>query len=85
MSKKTKFAPFKNESDCIQFGDLTVENRMDRVSIYGSIDLTKDKAGLAAAQELKRIIDAALAELEKADLPDRITLAAPETVDNPFA
>lgn len=80
-----KFTPYQNESDCIQIDDLTVENRVDRVSIYGSIDLTKDKAGLAATRELKKIIDASLTELEKADLPDRITLAEQESVENPFA
>jgi DNA-binding PucR family transcriptional regulator len=85
MSKKTKFVPYQNESDCIQIGELTVENRLDCISIYGSIDLTRDKNGLAATRELKKIIDATLSELEKSDLPDKITLAESETVDNPFA
>jgi hypothetical protein len=32
----------KNESDCIQIGkELTIENRIDRVSIFGSIDFTR--------------------------------------------
>lgn len=85
MSKKASFSPYKNEADCVQISELTIENRVDRVSVYGSIDLTRDKAGLAATRELKRIIDATLTELEKSDLPDKITLAAPETVENPFA
>jgi hypothetical protein len=80
-----EFAPYQNESDCIQIDELTIENRVDRVSIYGSIDLTKDKAGLAASRELKKILSMILAELEKTDLPDQITLAEPETVDNPFS
>jgi hypothetical protein len=80
-----EFAPYQNESDCIQIDELTIENRVDRVSIYGSINLTKDKAGLAAARELKNILSMILAELEKTDLPDQITLAEPETVDNPFS
>jgi hypothetical protein len=37
--KKTEIHPFANESESIQIGDLTVENRLDRVSIYGSPDL----------------------------------------------
>lgn len=85
MSKKSKFVPYQNESDCIQIGELNIENRLDRISIYGSIDLTKDKAGLAVTQELKKIIDAALLELEKADLPEKITIEKSEAVDNPFA
>lgn len=83
--KNTVFKPYNNESDSIQLGDLTIENRVDRVSIYGSIDLTRDRQGLAAARELKRVLDLTLAELEKTELPDRIAVAKSETVRNPFA
>jgi hypothetical protein len=81
---KKSFSPYKNESDCIQLGDLTIENRVDRVSIFGSIDLTKDKDGLSMTRELKNIIDQTLAELEKSELPDRIVVNPAETVENPF-
>ena len=83
MAKKS-FSPYKNESDCIQLGNLTIENRVDRVSIFGSIDLTKDKDGLSMTRELKNIIDQTLAELEKSELPDRIVVNPAETVENPF-
>ena len=83
MTRKI-FTPYRNESDCIRLDELTVENRLDRISLYGSIDLTRDKNGLAATRELKKIIDAVLSELEKAELPEKITLAASESVDNPF-
>jgi hypothetical protein len=69
----------------LQLGDLTIENRTDRVSIYGTIDLTRDKSGLDHARRLKTILDLTVAEMEKADLPDSIAVLAPETVDNPFA
>jgi hypothetical protein len=85
MMKKRDFSPFKNESDCVQIGDLTIENRIDRISIFGSIDITFDKEGLAVAKELKAIIDSTLAEMEKVDLPDKIEIAPVEIVDNPFA
>lgn len=85
MSNTTGFTPYQNESDCAKIGDLTVENRVDRVSICGSLDLTRDKAGLAATLELKKIIDSTLAELENGHIPDRISLAGSETVDTPFA
>ena len=78
--KKTEIHPFANESESIQLGDLTIENRTDRVSIYGSIDLTLDKAGLDHARSLKAILDLTVAELEKANLPDSITVKKPETV-----
>ena len=75
---------FKNESDCLQIGSLTVENRVDRVSIFGSIDITRDKEGLAVARELKSVLDLTLAELESAELPDKVTLKPAKTVKNPF-
>jgi hypothetical protein len=83
MAKKI-INPFKNESESLQIGDLTVENRIDRVSIFGSIDITRDKEGLTIARKLKAVLDLTLAELETADLPDRITLKPSESVKNPF-
>jgi hypothetical protein len=83
MAKKI-INPFKNESESLQIGGLTVENRLDRVSFYGSIDITRDKAGLTIARQLKEILDLTLAELEKSELPEKIALAPAETVDNPF-
>lgn len=77
-------SPFKNESECLQIGSLTVENRIDRVSIFGSIDITRDKEGLAVARELKSILDLTLTELESAELPDKVTLKPAKTVKNPF-
>ncbi len=83
--KKQDFRPFKNEADCVQIGDdLTVENRVDRVSIFGSIDLTLDKDGLKAARALKAVLDSTLAEMEKTELPDHIAIRKPEIVKNPF-
>ncbi len=78
------FKPFKNEADCLQICELTIENRVDRVSIFGSIDITLDKEGLTVARELKAIIDSTLAELEKVGLPAKIAIAPVEMVDNPF-
>jgi hypothetical protein len=81
---KTSFTPYRNESDCLQLADLTIENRLDRVSVYGSIDLTKDKTGLENARELKRILDQVVEALEASDLPDKVAMEEPETVKNPF-
>lgn len=77
--------PFENEEDSITIGDLTIENRLDRVSLYGAIEITKDKQGLALAQELKALIDAAVTRLESENLPDHIKLAPTQKVNNPFA
>ena len=85
MMAKKLIHPYQNESESLQIGDLTIENRIDRVSIFGSINITRDKEGLAYAQQLQSILQLTLAELEAADLPDRITLEPAETVKNPFA
>ncbi len=38
--------PFNNEEDVIHVGELDIENRLDRISIHGSVDITKDQQGL---------------------------------------
>jgi hypothetical protein len=79
------FLAYQNESDSFTIGsDLTIENRLDRISIYGSLELTKDKEGLQYAYELKCIIDATIAELKNKDLPEHIEIATVEMVENPF-
>jgi hypothetical protein len=81
---KQLIAPFQNETECIQIGDLTIENRVDRISIFGTLDLTLDKTGLNSARLLKNVIDLAVAAMEKTDLPEKISLETAETVKNPF-
>jgi hypothetical protein len=77
--------PFSGDADSIPIGDLTVENGPDRIAMYGSVNITKDKAGLALAHQLKELIDATVASLHvETNLPDHIPLAPSETVDNPF-
>ena len=75
---------FQNESEALEFGRLSVENRTDRVTIYGSLEVTRDKAGLALAQQLKEIADAIVAFLERDDLPEHIVFKAPTEKKNPF-
>jgi len=84
MSKKI-ISPFQNESETIQICDLTIENRVDRISIYGGIDITRDKEGLENLRQLKAILDLTAVEMERTELPDKIAVAEPETVKNPFA
>lgn len=79
---------FKNESEARTINEFSIENRLDRVALFGSIDLTHDEEGLALALKLKGILDGVVSvlESEKASgtLPDKITLAAPDEVENPF-
>jgi hypothetical protein len=79
--------PFANESESIGIGELTVENRTDRVSLYGSLDLTRAKTGLEHARALRALLDTVVGALEaEKALPDTVAPPEPpETVKNPFA
>jgi len=78
--------PFANDNASLGVGGLTIENHLDRVVLYGNLELTLDQAGLAYARELKALIDAVVVQLEgEADqLPTQIAQPSVETVDNPF-
>ena len=79
------FKPFANESDVLTLGSLAVENRVDRVSLHGDVELTRDKAGLVKARALKAILDAVIKTLEaEKQLPDAVQVARPKTINNPF-
>ena len=83
----TKLTPFTDDAASISIGKLTIENGTDRVALYGTLDLTRDKQGLAHARALKALLDQAVQVLE-ADkaLPDAAPApTAPKAVDNPFA
>jgi hypothetical protein len=81
----SEFKPFENESQTIAVGGLTVENRHDRVSLYGSLDLTLDEDGLARARELLGLVKGAIEHLERReDLPTKITTAPIGLTENPF-
>ena len=77
--------PYQNEEETFQIDQLTVENRLDRIQIYGSIELTKDKAGLERARGLKALLDQVIELLSSEDLPEAVSVEEPETVKNPFA
>jgi hypothetical protein len=79
--------PFADEATALQIGGLTIENRLDRVALFGSVDLTKDRAGLQHARELRALLEAVVSTLEhEADaLPDSVEVGKSiDTVKNPF-
>ncbi len=79
------FMAYENEAESFQIDNLTVENRLDRISIYGSLELTKDRHGLESALKLKRLIDASVDALKRdKNLPDRIETTPSEEISNPF-
>ena len=81
-----EFKPYADESAVLTLGNLTIENRVDRISLSGDVELTKDKAGLALAKQLQAVIDATVKTLQ-ADkaLPDAVQVVKPRSVKNPFA
>lgn len=86
MSKeKKRITPFANESDALAIGGLSIENRVDRISIYGSLDITRDREGLADAERLKSLLDAIVATMKGESLPEAISIKPPEQILNPFA
>lgn len=85
MSRKKTFVPFANEADVLEIGNLMLENRLDRVTISGDLDLTADQAGLEAARRLHALLGAVVAALEARALPERLPPPDIQNVDNPFA
>ena len=80
-----KLQPFDNETQSISLGDLTIENRLDQLEIYGSLSITRDQAGLALALQLKQLMDDTVANLQQAqDLPSQLSPKPTDQVDNPF-
>lgn len=79
------FMAYENEVDSFLIDNLTVENRLDRISLYGSLELTKDRQGLESALKLKRIIDTSIDALKRdKNLPNRIEIKTSDSVANPF-
>jgi hypothetical protein len=80
----SKFIPYKNESDVLHIGGLTIENRLDRITVSGDIDLTADKTGLADARALQQLLTDIVGKLERQQLPDQLPPPAITSVANPF-
>lgn len=83
----SELRPFQNDAASMTIDQLTIENGTDRVALYGSLDLTRDKHGLAHATALKAILDQAVAVLSnQADLPESPPPdQKPKAIKNPFA
>ena len=82
--KLSPFAPFANEAEVLHIGNLMVENRLDRVTLSGDVDLSADQAGLAQARALHCLLGAIVASLEARDLPAVLPPVQTGEVDNPF-
>ena len=80
-----KLQPFDNETQSMNLGELTIENRLDQLEIYGALSITRDQAGLALALQLKQLLDDTVSHLQQAqDLPTQLRPKPGDQVDNPF-
>lgn len=84
MSKPANFAPYENEADVVEVGRLMLENRLDRITISGDVDLTADREGLDCARRLHALLGQVVASLESKQLPDKLPPPVVDTVKNPF-
>ena len=80
----SKFTPFSDESSTLAIGKLNVENRLDRVSLFGDLDLTLDQRGLEQAKTLQSLLNRVVEELESRTLPEVLPAAPVVRVNNPF-
>ena len=83
------FMPFGDDRASLQVGGLTVENGPERISLSGSLDVTRDRESLEHAKALRSALDAIVGALEadhalpaKAPQPGAATTT---TAKNPFA
>ncbi len=77
--------PFQNESETMQIGDLTIENRVDQLELYGSLVIMRDKAGLQQALQLKALVDTMVLYLQNEnDLPEQVSFNTTDSIRNPF-
>jgi hypothetical protein len=79
------FKPFETETDSSAIYDLTFENQLDHINIYGNLQIAKDQQGLATAQKLATFFNDVVKQLEQqTDLPEKIQLEDSNEVENPF-
>ena len=78
--------PFADDSAASSVGDLRIENGRERIAVYGSLDLTRDQAGLALARDMRSLLDQVIQVLEGEDaLPAAVAPAKRSgKVPNPF-
>ena len=82
----TALKPFADDAASLQLGGLTVENGTLRIALYGNLEITRDKAGLSLARQMRALLDQVVATLETGSLPDRVPPPVkPTTVKNPFS
>ena len=78
------FKPFETGNESSSIYDLTLENQVDCVNLYGNLQITKDQVGLKAAKALQQLINDVVIALEKEELPAQIERKPEQEIENPF-
>ncbi len=79
------FKAFENGSESHAIDDLTLENDLDCVSLYGNLQITKDQQGLKVAKALQAFLNDVVQQLENTpDLPEKIQRDDLDEIENPF-
>lgn len=79
------FTPFENGTESAAIEDLTLENQLDCVSLYGNLQISKDQQGLMTAKALQAFVNEVVRALEQAQpLPEQVERQAEQEIDNPF-
>jgi hypothetical protein len=85
LAQGVKFDPFTNDNDSLEIGGLTFENREERISVYGDIDISREKKGLEVAQKIAVLLNSVVERLSSEKLPESIPPAQEtDTVKDPF-
>jgi hypothetical protein len=81
-----KAGPFAAESELQQIESFTFQNRSDKVSTYGDIDITRDPTGPDSARKLRAAFNAIVDRLPSKKPPDPVFVVAKniDAVKNPL-
>ena len=59
--------PFANDHQSMQIGELVIENQMDKIIIYGDLDLHLNELGREQAEQLHRLTEKILQAFSDSD------------------
>lgn len=83
--------PFANNHQSMQIGELVIENQVDKIIIYGDIELTLDATGYQQAQQLHALTAKIVQTFETHDIYSNNAEKSKENddqsgrnIDNPF-
>lgn len=81
------FVPFADDATVRQVAGFSIENGTKALALHGSLEITRDRAGLDRARALTVLLQSIVACLEADELATAVAEdeTAARTVRNPFA